>query len=192
MHMSLIDRRITKIVNARSVTLGLATTFFLLSLAAAILMRIFDHHDFPTLGTRDLVVAPDGHDRRLRRHRPDHAHRSRDRRRRARAQHLVHRLPHRRRDEHRDPQPGSTREGSGPIEAGGGLAGDSRRADARRELRSRRWTHGSNRSKASSRPDQPELREPARGWSGRAAGRSGGTRGPARSATRGDSSLASR
>ncbi len=50
MHMSLIDRRISKIVNARSVTLGLATTFFLLSLVAAIVMRLVDHHDFPTLG----------------------------------------------------------------------------------------------------------------------------------------------
>jgi voltage-gated potassium channel len=50
MHMSLIDRRISKIVNARSVTLGLAMTFFLLSLVAAAVMRIVDHHDFPTIG----------------------------------------------------------------------------------------------------------------------------------------------
>ena len=50
MHMSLIDRRISKIVNARSVTFGLATTFFLLSLAAAVVTRIVDHHDFPSLG----------------------------------------------------------------------------------------------------------------------------------------------
>jgi voltage-gated potassium channel len=50
MHMSLIDRRISKIVNARSVTFGLATTFFLLSLVAAVVMRIVDHHDFPNLG----------------------------------------------------------------------------------------------------------------------------------------------
>ena len=49
-HMSLIDRRVSKIVNARSVTLGLATTFFLLSLVAAIVIRLVDHHDFPTLG----------------------------------------------------------------------------------------------------------------------------------------------
>jgi voltage-gated potassium channel len=49
-HMSLIDRRISKIVNARSVTLGLATTFFLLSLVAAIVIRLVDHHDFPTIG----------------------------------------------------------------------------------------------------------------------------------------------
>jgi voltage-gated potassium channel len=49
-HMSLIDRRINKIVNARSVTFGLATTFFLLSLVAAIVIRLVDHHDFPTLG----------------------------------------------------------------------------------------------------------------------------------------------
>ena len=50
MHMSLIDRRISKIVNARSVTLGLAMTFFLLSLVAAVVIRIVDHHDFPTFG----------------------------------------------------------------------------------------------------------------------------------------------
>ena len=47
---SLIDRRISKIVNARSVTLGLATTFLIMSLAVAILIRLVDHHDFPTLG----------------------------------------------------------------------------------------------------------------------------------------------
>ncbi len=49
-HLSLIDRRISKIVNARSVTFGLATTFFLLALAAAVVIRIVDHHDFPTIG----------------------------------------------------------------------------------------------------------------------------------------------
>jgi voltage-gated potassium channel len=47
---SLIDRRISKIVNARSVTWGLATTFFLLALVAAIVIRLVDHHDFPSLG----------------------------------------------------------------------------------------------------------------------------------------------
>jgi len=47
---SLIDRRISKIVNARSVTLGLATTFFLLALVAAVVIRLVDHHDFPSLG----------------------------------------------------------------------------------------------------------------------------------------------
>ena len=49
-HMSLVDRRVSKILNARSVTLGLAMTFFLLSLAGAIVMRLVDHHDFPTFG----------------------------------------------------------------------------------------------------------------------------------------------
>ena len=49
-HLSLIDRRVSKIVNARSVTLGLATTFLLLSLVAAIVIRLVDHHDFPSLG----------------------------------------------------------------------------------------------------------------------------------------------
>jgi voltage-gated potassium channel len=48
--MSLIDRRISKIVNARSVTLGLATTFFFLSLVAAVVIRLVDRHDFPSLG----------------------------------------------------------------------------------------------------------------------------------------------
>jgi voltage-gated potassium channel len=49
-HVSLIDRRVAKIVNARSVTLGLATTFLLLSLVAAVVIRLVDHHDFPSIG----------------------------------------------------------------------------------------------------------------------------------------------
>lgn len=49
-HRSLIDRRISKIVNARSVTLGLASTFLLMSFATAIVIRLVDHHDFPSLG----------------------------------------------------------------------------------------------------------------------------------------------
>lgn len=49
-HLSLIDRRVSKIVNARSVTLGLATTFLLLSLVAAVVIRLVDHHDFPSFG----------------------------------------------------------------------------------------------------------------------------------------------
>jgi len=47
---SLIDRRVRKIANARSVTLGLAMTFLGLALVGAIVMRIVDSHDFPTLG----------------------------------------------------------------------------------------------------------------------------------------------
>ena len=49
-HESLIDRRVRKIVNARSVTLGLAVTFVLLSLVGAVVERIVDPHDFPSLG----------------------------------------------------------------------------------------------------------------------------------------------
>ncbi len=47
---SLIDRRVRKIANARSVTLGLATTFLGLALVGAVVMRIVDSHDFPTIG----------------------------------------------------------------------------------------------------------------------------------------------
>ncbi len=47
---SLIDRRIRKISNARSVTVGLAVTFVLLALVGAVVIRIVDEHDFPSLG----------------------------------------------------------------------------------------------------------------------------------------------
>src|SRR5215216_7512967 len=47
---TLIERRVRRIANARSVTLGLATTFLGLAVIGAILMRIVDEHDFPTLG----------------------------------------------------------------------------------------------------------------------------------------------
>jgi voltage-gated potassium channel len=47
---SLIDRRVAKIANARSVTLGLAVTFVLLALLGAVVERIVDPHDFPTIG----------------------------------------------------------------------------------------------------------------------------------------------
>jgi voltage-gated potassium channel len=49
-HESLIDRRVRKIVNARSVTLGLALTFVLLALVGAVVERIVDPHDFPSIG----------------------------------------------------------------------------------------------------------------------------------------------
>ena len=49
-HESLIDRRVRKIVNARSVTLGLAVTFVLLALVGAVVERIVDPHDFPSIG----------------------------------------------------------------------------------------------------------------------------------------------
>jgi voltage-gated potassium channel len=47
---SLIERRVRRIVNARSVTFGLALTFILLAVTGAVVMRIFDAHNFPTLG----------------------------------------------------------------------------------------------------------------------------------------------
>jgi voltage-gated potassium channel len=47
---ALVERRVRRIVNARSLTLGLAGTFLGLAFVGAILMRIVDTHDFPTLG----------------------------------------------------------------------------------------------------------------------------------------------
>ena len=47
---SLIDRRVRRIANARSVTLGLALTFLALSLVGAIVIRLADQHNFPSLG----------------------------------------------------------------------------------------------------------------------------------------------
>ena len=47
---SLIDRRVRRISNARSVTLGLAISFILLSLVGAVVIRIVDKHDFPSIG----------------------------------------------------------------------------------------------------------------------------------------------
>jgi voltage-gated potassium channel len=46
----LIDRRIRKIANARSVTIGLAITFILLALVGAVVIWLVDKHDFPSLG----------------------------------------------------------------------------------------------------------------------------------------------
>jgi len=47
---SLIERRVRRIVNARSVTLGLAVTFVGLATIGAVLMRIADPHNFPSVG----------------------------------------------------------------------------------------------------------------------------------------------
>jgi voltage-gated potassium channel Kch len=47
---SLIERRARRIANARSVTIGLAATFVALALVGAIVMRIADTHNFPSLG----------------------------------------------------------------------------------------------------------------------------------------------
>jgi voltage-gated potassium channel len=47
---SLIDRRVKRIANARSVTVGLALTFVGLAFVGAIVMRIADAHNFPSFG----------------------------------------------------------------------------------------------------------------------------------------------
>ena len=47
---SLIERRVQRIVNARSATVGLAATFVSLAVAGAIVMRFADPHNFPSIG----------------------------------------------------------------------------------------------------------------------------------------------
>jgi voltage-gated potassium channel Kch len=47
---SFVERRIRRIVNARSVTLGLAVTFVALALVGGILIRFVDHENFPSVG----------------------------------------------------------------------------------------------------------------------------------------------
>jgi voltage-gated potassium channel len=47
----LIERRVQKIVNARSVTLGLALTFLGLAFVGAIVIEIVDRHDFSSFGS---------------------------------------------------------------------------------------------------------------------------------------------
>jgi ion channel len=49
-HQSFVERRVRKIVNARSVTVGLAMTFFVLSILGGILIRFADHGNFPNVG----------------------------------------------------------------------------------------------------------------------------------------------
>jgi voltage-gated potassium channel len=46
---SLIERRVRRIVNARSVTLGLAVTFVGLAVVGSIVMRFVDPHNFPSV-----------------------------------------------------------------------------------------------------------------------------------------------
>jgi hypothetical protein len=48
--MSFVERRIRRIVNARSVTLGLALTFVGMALVGGILIRFVDHENFPSVG----------------------------------------------------------------------------------------------------------------------------------------------
>src|SRR5215831_4539695 len=45
----LIERRVRRIVNARSVTVGLAVTFVSLAVVGAIVMRFADPHNFPSV-----------------------------------------------------------------------------------------------------------------------------------------------
>ena len=47
---SIVERRIQRIINARSVTLGLAVTFVFLALIGGILIRFVDHENFPSVG----------------------------------------------------------------------------------------------------------------------------------------------
>jgi voltage-gated potassium channel Kch len=46
-----VERRAERIANARSVTFGLAATFFVLALLGALLMRVVAPHSFPTIGS---------------------------------------------------------------------------------------------------------------------------------------------
>lgn len=47
---SLLERRAQRVANARSVTFGLAASFVLLAIAGAVVMRIVDDKNFPSLG----------------------------------------------------------------------------------------------------------------------------------------------
>ena len=48
--MPFVERRIRRILNARSVTLGLALTYIVLALVGGILIRFVDHENFPSVG----------------------------------------------------------------------------------------------------------------------------------------------
>src|SRR6516164_8797255 len=48
-HLS-VERRADRIANARSVTFGLAATFFGLAMVGAVVMRVADAHNFPSIG----------------------------------------------------------------------------------------------------------------------------------------------
>ena len=48
--MSFVERRIRRILNARSVTFGLALTFVGISLVGGIVIRFVDHGNFPSIG----------------------------------------------------------------------------------------------------------------------------------------------
>lgn len=46
----LVERRASRIANARSVTFGLAVTFFALALVGGVVMRVADSDNFPSVG----------------------------------------------------------------------------------------------------------------------------------------------
>ena len=46
---SLIERRVSRIIDARSVTIGLAVTFVGMAVVGAVLMRFADPHNFPSV-----------------------------------------------------------------------------------------------------------------------------------------------
>jgi len=48
---SLVERRIQKVADARSVTLGLALTFLALAFVGAIAIQLVDRHDFSSFGS---------------------------------------------------------------------------------------------------------------------------------------------
>ena len=48
--VSFVERRIRRIVNARSVTLGLAVTFVGLALVGGVIIRFVDQENFPSVG----------------------------------------------------------------------------------------------------------------------------------------------
>ena len=48
--MPVVERWIRRILNARSVTFGLALTFVVLALIGGILIRVVDHENFPSVG----------------------------------------------------------------------------------------------------------------------------------------------
>ena len=48
---ALVERQVQRIADARSVTFGLAVMFVALAFLGAIVMRVVDEHDYPTLGT---------------------------------------------------------------------------------------------------------------------------------------------
>lgn len=48
---SLVERRIQKVADARSLTLGLALTFLALAFVGAVVIELVDRHDFSTFGS---------------------------------------------------------------------------------------------------------------------------------------------